>query len=131
MYGKIIFVLLKLWKQKIEMEQNLNAASFIIPEMSVGSNGYRMPVLGMGTAASPAPEPEALKLAILQAIKLGYRHFDTASRYHNEQPIGEAIFEALSRGFIRSREELFITSKLWCSDAHQGFVVPALKRSLQ
>ncbi|KAG4946772.1 hypothetical protein JHK87_042779 [Glycine soja] len=78
------------------------------------SNHHRMPVIGFGTA-SMSP-PSTTRVAVLEAIKLGYRHFDTASIYGSEQPLGEAIAEALQLGLIGSRDELFITSKLWCTD---------------
>ncbi|OMO52396.1 Aldo/keto reductase [Corchorus olitorius] len=91
-----------------------------------------MPILGFGTASYPLGETNSdTKLAFLQAIKHGYRHFDTASIYGTEQPLGEAIVEAISVGLIKSRDELFITSKLWCGDAHGDLVVPALRRSLE
>jgi diketogulonate reductase-like aldo/keto reductase len=90
-----------------------------------------MPVLGFGTAASPLPEPTMLKETVIEAIKLGYRHFDTSPRYQTEEPIGEALAEAVSLGLVRSRSEFFVTTKLWCADAHGGLVVPAIKRSLK
>ncbi|KAJ9172099.1 hypothetical protein P3X46_015382 [Hevea brasiliensis] len=102
-----------------------------IPEVLLGSSGPRLPLLGMGTATSPLVGSDEIKTAILQAIELGYRHFDTATLYRTEEPLGEAIIEALSRGLIKSREELFITSKLWCSDAHSNLVIPALQKSLK
>lgn len=103
-----------------------------IPEvLLVSSSGRKMPLLGMGTATSLLEGSQETKTAVLQAIEIGYRHFDTAKLYLTEEPLGEAIAEALSRGFIKSRDELFITSKLWCSDAHAELVLPALKRSLR
>ncbi|KAI3467458.1 hypothetical protein Pfo_024121 [Paulownia fortunei] len=103
---------------------------FSIPEINLKSGTAKMPVLGFGTAADPPVDSETIKRAVLQAIELGYRHFDTAALYNSEQPLGEAIIEAINRGLIKSRDELFITSKLWCSDAHGQHVVPALKRTL-
>ncbi|XP_050374070.1 non-functional NADPH-dependent codeinone reductase 2-like [Argentina anserina] len=102
-----------------------------IPEVVLGSsNGQRtMPVFGFGTAADNL-DSIALKNAVLEAIILGYRHFDTASIYTSEQTLGEAVAEAISRGLITSRGQLFITSKLWCNDAHPDLVIPALKKSL-
>lgn len=105
--------------------------SISVPEVSLKSSDQKMPMLGLGTSASPFSGSESTKLAILQAIELGYRHFDTASLYQTEQPLGDAIAEALSLGIIKSRDELFISSKLWCSDAHHELVVPALHKSLQ
>ncbi|KAM5567947.1 non-functional NADPH-dependent codeinone reductase 2 [Rosa sericea] len=103
-----------------------------IPEVVLGSSsGQRtMPVLGFGTATDYL-DPNALKTAVLEAIKLGYRHFDTASIYTSEQTLGEAVAEAISLGLIASRDQVFITSKLWCNDAHPDLVIPALKKSLQ
>ncbi|XP_031125663.1 non-functional NADPH-dependent codeinone reductase 2-like [Ipomoea triloba] len=104
-----------------------------IPEihLSSGQGGRRMPVVGFGTAADPPVGPEVVKKAVLQAIVVGYRHFDTAALYNSERPLGEAIKEAIEKGVIQSREELFITSKLWCSDAHPQTVLPAINKTLQ
>ena len=113
------------------MACSLKATSFSIPEYVLGSSGKRMPLLGLGTATAQPVGSEVTQMAILQSIKLGYRHFDTAAKYGSEEPLGEAIEQALRIGLIQSRDELFITSKLWCGDAHGQLVVPALKRSLQ
>lgn len=87
-----------------------------------------MPAIGLGTAAYPwGAEPEATRAAVLRAIELGYRHVDTASYYQSEQPVGEAIEDALRSGAVGSRDDLFVTSKLWCTD----HVLPALPTTLQ
>lgn len=80
-----------------------------------------MPVIGLGTY--PIKEVNVFE----QAIKLGYRHFDTASFYENEQFLGEAIQRAISAGVVK-REDLFIVTKLW----HTEYADPeaALSRSL-
>ncbi|XWS69438.1 hypothetical protein CRYUN_Cryun04dG0179000 [Craigia yunnanensis] len=101
------------------------------PEVSIGSCSLTMPVIGMGTASYPPADAEITKSAILEAIRAGYRHFDTAFVYGSEQPLGEAIAEALNIGLIKSRDELFITSKLWCTFAEQDLVIPAIKMSLK
>ncbi|CAN1158993.1 NADPH-dependent codeinone reductase 1-1 [Linum perenne] len=85
----------------------------------------------MGTATSPLIGSGATKSAVVHAIELGYRHFDTATLYQTEEPLGEAIAEAIELGLIKSRDELFVTSKLWCSDAHPDLVLLALQKSLQ
>ncbi|XP_078165783.1 7-acetyl-epi-neemfruitin B aldo-keto reductase-like [Carex rostrata] len=100
-----------------------------IPKLTLNS-GHVMPVVGLGTAEYPST-PEKMKSAYLDAIAVGYRHFDTASLYNTEQPLGEAIQEAIKLGLIGSREELFITSKLWCPDNHPDLVLPAIKSSLK
>ncbi|XP_010936840.1 deoxymugineic acid synthase 1-B [Elaeis guineensis] len=102
-----------------------------IPEVSLGSGSKAMPLVGMGTAVYPFAPSHTMRSAMLRAIELGYRHFDTAALYQSEQPLGEAIAEALRSGLVNSRDELFITSKLWCSDVHHDRVLPALRRTLQ
>ena len=64
-----------------------------------------MPILGFGVYQIP---PEETKRAVLDAIEVGYRSIDTAQSYFNEKEVGEAIGEC---GV--SREELFITTKVW------------------
>ncbi|KAK3415008.1 hypothetical protein EUGRSUZ_H00583 [Eucalyptus grandis] len=102
----------------------------VVPEV-VLSSGERMPLIGMGCAASPRPPPEVLTSILLKAIEVGYRHFDTAALYGTEEALGRAVAEALHRGLIKSRNQIFITTKLWCTDAHPDLVLPALKNSLQ
>lgn len=94
------------------------------------SKAISMPVIGFGSA-SEQNDGQVVKAAVLEAIKLGYRHFDTASLYRSEQPLGEAISEALQLGLIHSRHDIFITSKLWCCDNYPHLVLPALQNSLQ
>ncbi|CAO2829175.1 unnamed protein product [Amaranthus hypochondriacus] len=102
-----------------------------VPELKLSHGDRSIPVIGLGTAVDPPVSAEDMKSAVLQAIEVGYRHFDTAHKYKSEQPIGEAVQEALSMGIIQSRDELFITSKLWCGDAHPDLVVPGLQKSLR
>ncbi|KAJ4791082.1 NAD(P)-linked oxidoreductase superfamily protein [Rhynchospora pubera] len=104
-----------------------------IPEVSLNtlSGPKAMPLIGMGTAVYPFAGSETMQAAILSAIKLGYRHFDTAALYQSERPLGEAVAKAISMGLLKSRDELFITSKLWCSDAHGDRVMGALQTTLR
>ena len=81
-----------------------------------------MPALGLGTWKAQGQE---VVHAILEAIKMGYRHIDTAMIYDNEVEVGQAIALAIEMGLC-VREELFVTSKLW-NDRHQPTeVLPAL-----
>lgn len=102
-----------------------------IPEITISScDGRRpIPLIGMGTAASTGNSDE-VKAAVIEAIKVGYRHFDTAAAYKTEKPVGEAIAEALRLGLIKSRGEVFITTKLWCTCTQRHLVLPAMKQSL-
>ncbi|XP_031248194.1 LOW QUALITY PROTEIN: non-functional NADPH-dependent codeinone reductase 2-like [Pistacia vera] len=102
------------------------------PLASLASNGETIPLVGLGTAEFPFNSTrDTAKQAALHAIQLGYRHFDTAALYGTEQALGEAIVEALRLGLIKSRDELFITSKLWASNAHRDLVLPAIKNTLK
>ncbi|KAJ3679529.1 hypothetical protein LUZ60_017540 [Juncus effusus] len=100
-----------------------------IPKLRL-SNGHDMPILGMGTADFTST-PDKMKTAYLDAITVGYRHFDTAHLYQSEKPLGEAVQEAIKLGLIGSRDELFITSKIWSTDNHPERVLPAIKSSLR
>lgn len=114
------------------MASSQQMPAFPVPEVKLSSSsGHRkIPVIGLGMAVDNKDE-NVMKFAVLEAIKLGYRHFDTASMYGTEKALGEAIIEAVRLGIVSSREELFITSKLWSNDAHRDLVVPALKKSLR
>ncbi|KAI3516864.1 hypothetical protein L1887_15971 [Cichorium endivia] len=103
-----------------------------IPEMMISSSsGPRpIPVIGMGTATLTTGSDE-VRVAVIEAIKAGYRHFDTAALYQTEKPVGEAIREALRLGLIKSRSEVFVTTKLWCNSTERHLVLPAIKESLQ
>ena len=72
------------------------------------ANGIAMPVLGYGVYQIPPEETEA---CVAEAIRIGYRSFDTAQAYRNEAEVGAAI---RSSGIPRT--EFFITSKVWISD---------------
>ncbi len=91
------------------------------------SNGQQMPSLGLGTWRSLTGTG---KTAVKYAIeKVGYRHIDCASVYKNEKEIGEAFNEVFSSDKIK-RSEVFITSKLWCTDHHSDNVEKACRQTL-
>ncbi|KAI6694260.1 hypothetical protein NL676_021970 [Syzygium grande] len=102
----------------------------VVPDV-VLSSGEKMPLIGMGCAASPLPPPDVLTSIFPEAIEVGYRHFNTAEFYGFEEALGRAVSEALDRGLVESCNQIFITTKLWCTNAHPGLVLPALKNSLQ
>lgn len=100
----------------------------IVPTVPLAS-GATMPAIGLGTFGSDHTPPEVMAEAVVGAAAVGYRHFDCAAVYGNEAQIGAALANILSGGV--SRQELWVTSKLW-NDAHaEGKVAPALQRSLQ
>ncbi|MCF6767477.1 aldo/keto reductase [Thiotrichales bacterium 19S11-10] len=90
------------------------------------NNQKIIPALGLGTFRSEEGE---VYQAVRQAIEIGYRHFDCAWIYANEKEIGQALADAIKVGDV-TRDELFITSKLWNDSHGKGNVSPALDKSL-
>lgn len=82
-------------------------------EYKVLTNSVKMPMEGFGVFQ--VRDKEECKESVLNAIRAGYRLIDTAASYTNEDAVGEAVREAIAEG-ICTREELFITSKMWVQD---------------
>ncbi|EFI68388.1 aldo/keto reductase [Lysinibacillus capsici] len=74
------------------------------------NNGLKMPLVGYGVFR--VPEGDDLAEAVKTAIAKGYRSIDTAQVYRNEESVGRGIRAAIEEGLV-TREELFITSKVW------------------
>jgi diketogulonate reductase-like aldo/keto reductase len=86
-----------------------------------------MPAVGFGTLI---PDPVATKQATKTALDIGFRHFDCAERYRNEQAVGDAMQEVFKAGKIQ-RKDLFVTTKLWNSNHRPERVKPAFEASGQ
>ena len=93
-------------------------------------SGAVMPVAAYGTFHSDWAQ-HYMKDATVEAIRLGWRHIDTARAYENEAVVGEAIREAVHKGYIASPDELFITGKLWNGHTAREDVAPALDNTLR
>ncbi|MBZ3642546.1 aldo/keto reductase [Enterococcus casseliflavus] len=91
------------------------------------NNGVTMPQLGFGVYQIPLEETAE---AVYQAIKAGYRLIDTASIYGNEKETGEGIKRAITEGLV-TREELFVTSKLFILQASEGKAKETIEHSLE
>ncbi|MGW6298193.1 aldo/keto reductase [Peribacillus butanolivorans] len=91
-------------------------------------NGVKMPWFGLGVfKVEEGPE---LVNAVKVAIKHGYRSIDTAAIYENEEGVGQGIREGLKEAGI-SREDLFVTSKVWNADLGYESTIAAYKTSLK
>jgi methylglyoxal/glyoxal reductase len=88
------------------------------------NNGVEMPILGLGVYQSPPGR--ATENAVQSALRLGYRHIDTARIYGNEADVGQAIHNS---GI--PREEIFVTTKLWNSDQGYESAIRACEASLK
>lgn len=85
-----------------------------------------IPPIGFGLWKIPKSQCESV---VYQAIKNGYRHFDSASDYGNEKEVGGGIKRAIDDGLCR-RNDLWITSKLWNTYHAKEHVQPAIEKSL-
>ena len=90
--------------------------------------GALMPAIGLGTFGSDHVSADEVAEAVKGASFVGYRHFDCASVYGNEDRIGVAIQEIIKGGV--KREELWVTSKLWNDKHREGDVIASCKKSL-
>jgi len=88
------------------------------------NNGVEMPILGFGVYQ--VPDPNECETSVFEAIKAGYRLIDTAQAYGNEEAVGKAIKKS---GV--SRDELFITTKLWVSDVSYDKAKKAFEKSVK
>lgn len=89
----------------------------------VETNGAKIPALGLGTWRLTGSECTRL---VKEALRLGYRHFDTAEMYENEAEIGRGIRESGVR-----REEVFVTTKIWSTHLAPKAFVNATKASIK
>jgi 2,5-diketo-D-gluconate reductase B len=88
----------------------------------VEANGARIPIIGLGTWELRG---RTCARAVEQALRLGYRHLDTAEMYDNEREVGEGL-----RASGVKRDEVFITTKVWPSHFAPRELERAAKESL-
>ena len=94
------------------------------------SSGEKIPCIGMGTFGSDRFSATEIADAVAGAVRCGYRMFDCAAVYGNEDRIGKVFAQAIEEGVVK-REELFITSKVW-NDMHgRGDVLISCAKTLK
>ncbi len=84
-----------------------------------------LPAVGFGTLI---PDPVVTRQSVKTALEAGFRHFDCAERYRNEEAIGNAMQEVFKAGAVK-REDVFITTKLWNTNHRPERVKPAFDGS--
>ena len=111
-------------ERETHLWQNRNAKNMDLTLQTVRklNNGIEIPILGLGTWLASG---KVLENAIYSAVKMGYRHIDTAAFYGNEKIIGKAIKKCGVE-----REDLFITTKLWNDDHGYDNTLKAIDKSL-
>lgn len=97
-----------------------------IPRLTIGADG-QMPCIGLGLWKI---EKQQVVDVVVEAIRLGYRHLDSACDYGNEKEVGEGIRRAIDEGLC-TREDLWVTSKLWNTYHHPDHVVMAMDQTLE
>ena len=95
----------------------------IIMEYFKLNNGEKMPALNFGVYDI---RPEDTKDVVLKALEVGYRSFDNAQVYYNEKEVGQAIKES-----DVSRDDIFLTSKNWVSNAGYEKTLKAFDKTLE
>ena len=85
------------------------------------NNGVQMPALGLGVFQTP---PDVTTAVVEQALRLGYRHIDTAAAYLNEREVGEGI-----RRCGVPRDDVFVETKVWISDYGYDATLHAFDKS--
>jgi diketogulonate reductase-like aldo/keto reductase len=89
-------------------------------------SGHKIPAVGLGTWRSGSQAAHAVVTAIVEG---GYRHIDTAWEYGDQREVGQGIKRAMHAGL--ERRDLFVTSKLWCTELSPERVRPALQNTLK
>jgi alcohol dehydrogenase (NADP+) len=102
-------------------------SDFQLTRIALNNGSGQIPALGCGTLIPDAAET---KTATKEALAAGFRHFDCAERYHNEQDVGEALQTGCVDLGI-ARKDLFITTKLWNSNHRPQRIEPAFEASLK
>jgi methylglyoxal/glyoxal reductase len=98
-----------------------------VPSLTL-NNGIDMPQLGYGVFR--VEEGTELEKAVETAIRMGYRSIDTAAIYGNEKSVGNGVRNAIDAGLV-TREELFITSKVWNDGLSYDKTIAAYEESLE
>ncbi len=96
-------------------------------KMPLNNGSDAIPALGFGTLIS---DPIATREAVRTSLKVGFRQFDCAERYRNEEHVGDALRSVFEEGNVR-RKDVFVGTKLWNNNHRPERVKPAFEASLR
>ncbi|HYC73434.1 aldo/keto reductase [Brevundimonas sp.] len=92
---------------------------------SITVDGHAIPLLGFGTWML---EPDDARRMVGQALRIGYRHIDTAWIYRNEAAVGDGIRDAVEAGHV-AREDIWLTTKIWVDHFHRDALLEQAEES--
>jgi len=96
-------------------------------KIPLNNGSGEIPALGFGTLI---PDPITTKEAVRISLEVGFRNFDCAERYRNEEPVGEAMRAVFKQGKV-DRKDVFVETKLWNNNHRPERVKPAFEASLK
>ena len=88
-------------------------------------DGHAVPLLGFGTWQL---EGEVARRMTAEALRIGYRHIDTAWIYRNEQEVGDGVRDAIAAGHV-AREDIWLTTKIWVEHFHRDALLKQAEES--
>lgn len=92
---------------------------------TVVASGVDIPLLGFGTWQLEADDARRM---VREALRIGYRHIDTAWIYKNEKAVGDGIADAVAQGIV-AREDIFVTTKIWVEHFHRDALLRQAEES--
>ena len=92
---------------------------------TVVASGVEIPLLGFGTWQLEADDARRM---VREALRIGYRHIDTAWIYKNEKAVGDGIAAAVAEGIV-ARDEIFVTTKIWVEHFHRDALLRQAEES--
>lgn len=88
-------------------------------------DGHAIPLLGFGTWML---EPDDARRMVAEALRIGYRHIDTAWIYRNEAAVGDGIRDAIEAGHV-ARDDIWLTTKIWVDHFHRDALLAQAQES--
>lgn len=105
----------------------VNASELRLTKIPLNNRSGQIPALGFGTLI---PDKDLTTTATRDALRAGFRHFDCAERYRNEREVGEGLLAGLAAEKL-TRNDIFVTTKLWNTNHRPERVKPAFETSLE